>query len=449
LNAIAKPQPVLIRSTSLKEDVVRALLLDHSDGISVEFADASAGAALANLASGKSGTDAIFSVDEPIAVGDTQVSAQTLATRFIARYQLAPNASHYQVLGLPRNASAADVRANYRRLISLVHPDTRPESFPEASASQVNLAYATLADIEKRGEYDLLIGATPAIGNSAHIKRGTSRTATTDRGRYSRFGEFLRSRAVLAAAASALAIAALFVLFGTFKAPEHVALVEARPKLKTDLSTPTLRALAEPATAESPSTQAIAALNPPREPAQQNTSTVENLGRESLVLSKSSELKSLRSSRTYEATQGRLGSDYAPVLLKQPMLGDAVAPALDRKTASSKTDDVLVMLVDAVASGQVSQLDALLHSSLPGREKVLNDFDSLFRSTQSREMRYLRIDKFAGREPNSQGFSGQAELALVARDGSSSAQKIYLSGVIAPRDGRSRLVSWSSYPIAN
>jgi molecular chaperone DnaJ len=62
---------------------------------------------------------------------------------------------YYDVLGVPRNASEADIKSAYRKLALKYHPDRNPgdkaaeEKFKEAAE-----AYAVLADPEKRARYD-------------------------------------------------------------------------------------------------------------------------------------------------------------------------------------------------------------------------------------------------------------------------------------------------------
>jgi molecular chaperone DnaJ len=62
---------------------------------------------------------------------------------------------YYEVLGVARDVSAADIKASYRKLAVKYHPDRNPgdreaeEKFKEASE-----AYAVLSDAEKRARYD-------------------------------------------------------------------------------------------------------------------------------------------------------------------------------------------------------------------------------------------------------------------------------------------------------
>ena len=101
-------------------------------------------------------------------VADDKVSdpRQQTARQLVARWFLASEATLYASLGVAPNCSHEMLRENYRRLIGLVHPDTRPVGFPEDSASRVNMAYSVLADAERRASYDasmaLLTQQTPS-----------------------------------------------------------------------------------------------------------------------------------------------------------------------------------------------------------------------------------------------------------------------------------------------
>lgn len=61
----------------------------------------------------------------------------------------------YKVLGVAREATAAEIRKAYRALAKQWHPDTNPDK-PEAEArfKTISAAYALLSDAEQRGRYD-------------------------------------------------------------------------------------------------------------------------------------------------------------------------------------------------------------------------------------------------------------------------------------------------------
>lgn len=64
---------------------------------------------------------------------------------------------YYQILGVPRSASQADIKKAFRKLARQLHPDRNPgDAAAERKFKDVNEANEVLSDPEKRKQYDLL-----------------------------------------------------------------------------------------------------------------------------------------------------------------------------------------------------------------------------------------------------------------------------------------------------
>jgi molecular chaperone DnaJ len=64
------------------------------------------------------------------------------------------NRDYYDILGVPRNASAEDIKAAFRKLARQYHPDVSKEANAEERFKEINEAYGVLSDPEKRRRYD-------------------------------------------------------------------------------------------------------------------------------------------------------------------------------------------------------------------------------------------------------------------------------------------------------
>ncbi|MBF8265475.1 MAG: cbpA, partial [Dehalococcoidia bacterium] len=62
---------------------------------------------------------------------------------------------YYNILGIKRDASEADIKRAYRRLARQLHPDVNPgDKSAEAKFKEINEANEVLSDKEKRKKYD-------------------------------------------------------------------------------------------------------------------------------------------------------------------------------------------------------------------------------------------------------------------------------------------------------
>lgn len=67
---------------------------------------------------------------------------------------MAEKRDYYEVLGVPRDASAEDVKKAYRKLARQYHPDVNKSPDAESKFKEVKDAYDVLSDDQKRATYD-------------------------------------------------------------------------------------------------------------------------------------------------------------------------------------------------------------------------------------------------------------------------------------------------------
>ena len=62
--------------------------------------------------------------------------------------------NHYETLNIDRNASQAEIKQAYRRLVKLFHPDVNQKTTDSEKIISINAAYEVLSDAQKRQSYD-------------------------------------------------------------------------------------------------------------------------------------------------------------------------------------------------------------------------------------------------------------------------------------------------------
>ncbi|MED6169627.1 Chaperone protein dnaJ 11, chloroplastic [Stylosanthes scabra] len=99
-------------------------------------------------------------------------------------FSLRETASFYEILGIPAAATILEIKAAYRRLARICHPDAAAvtgERNRTSSADEfmkLHAAYSTLSDPEKRASYD----------RSLLQRRQVPLTAATPESRFSGYG---------------------------------------------------------------------------------------------------------------------------------------------------------------------------------------------------------------------------------------------------------------------
>ncbi len=64
------------------------------------------------------------------------------------------NKDYYDILGVSKDADAKEIKAAHRRLVKQYHPDISKEENAEEKFKEIQTAFDTLSDPDKRAQYD-------------------------------------------------------------------------------------------------------------------------------------------------------------------------------------------------------------------------------------------------------------------------------------------------------
>ncbi|MBD2354497.1 J domain-containing protein [Tolypothrix sp. FACHB-123] len=86
------------------------------------------------------------------------------------------DSNHYEILKVSPNATQAEIKQAYRRLVKLFHPDSNQETADKEQIIRINAAYEVLSDTETRLNYDQQLK-----DNSQKLNSRQQRTASAQR----------------------------------------------------------------------------------------------------------------------------------------------------------------------------------------------------------------------------------------------------------------------------
>jgi hypothetical protein len=83
----------------------------------------------------------------------------------------------YAVLGVKRSATSNEIKSAYRRLARKYHPDVNSDPAAQSTFAQINEAYHTLIDTERRKTYDM----TGSVASATYPRQSDSAAARAAR----------------------------------------------------------------------------------------------------------------------------------------------------------------------------------------------------------------------------------------------------------------------------
>ncbi|KAI4327735.1 hypothetical protein L6164_020160 [Bauhinia variegata] len=110
---------------------------------------------------------------------------QPRSSSYLSSRGMASCTSLYEILSIPAAASNQEIKAAYRRLARVCHPDVATMDQKHSSANEfmkIHAAYSTLSDPEKRADYDrrLFTRHQPPLTTASRFSGYTCRNWETD-----------------------------------------------------------------------------------------------------------------------------------------------------------------------------------------------------------------------------------------------------------------------------
>ncbi|XP_062102578.1 chaperone protein dnaJ 11, chloroplastic [Humulus lupulus] len=102
-------------------------------------------------------TSVRFATTRASAASTSYASAESETTTSYLNARRNTAASLYQILGIPTAATCQEIKAAYRKLARVCHPDVATIDRKDSSADEfmkIHAAYSTLSDPTKRADYD-------------------------------------------------------------------------------------------------------------------------------------------------------------------------------------------------------------------------------------------------------------------------------------------------------
>ncbi|MBW4602060.1 MAG: DnaJ domain-containing protein [Calothrix sp. FI2-JRJ7] len=93
--------------------------------------------------------------------------------------------NHYDTLKVSKDASQAEIKQSYRRLVKLFHPDTNLETSDSEEIIRINAAYEVLGDEKSRKSYDRGLNKNSRVYENDYSQRtGTKQQVKRQTGRH-------------------------------------------------------------------------------------------------------------------------------------------------------------------------------------------------------------------------------------------------------------------------